>query len=62
MASKLKGKGYPAFVMSVQVSQTKGRWYRVFLGKYQTQANARAAAQKAQRLHKLKTIVLKASK
>lgn len=62
MVSKLKDKGYRAFVMSVQVSQTKGRWYRVFLGKYQTQANARAAAQKAQRLHKLKTIVLKASR
>ncbi len=62
LASKLKRKGYRAFVMSVQVSQTKGRWYRVFLGKYQTQANARAAAQKAQRLHKLKTLVLKASR
>ena len=62
LESKLKRKGYPAFVMSVQVSPTKGRWYRVFLGKYQTEANARAVARKAQRLHKLKTIVLKSSR
>jgi cell division protein FtsN len=62
MESKLQQKGYPAFVMSVEVSKTKGIWYRVFLGKYQTEANARAAAQKAQRLHKLKTLVLKSSK
>ena len=62
MESKLKGKGYPAFVMSVELSPAKGHWYRVFLGKYQTEANARAAAQKAQRLHKLKTIVLNSSR
>ncbi len=62
LESKLKQKGYSAFVKSVEVSKTKGIWYRVFLGKYQTEANARAAAQKAQRLHKLKTIVLKSSK
>ena len=62
MESKLQQKGYPAFVKSVEVSKAKGVWYRVFLGKYQTEANARAVAQKAQRLHKLKTIVLKSSK
>jgi len=62
MESKLQQKGYPAFVMSVEVSKAKGVWYRVFLGKYQTEANARAVAQKAQRLHKLKTLVLKSSK
>ena len=62
LESKLKGKGYSAFVMSVEVSKTKGRWHRVFLGDYQTEANARAAARNAQRLHNLKTIVLKASR
>lgn len=62
MESKLQKQGYPAFVVSVDVSKTKGRWYRVFLGKYQTEASARAAAQKAERLHNLKTIVLKSSK
>jgi hypothetical protein len=62
MEAKLQQKGYPAFVKSVKVSKAKGIWYRVFLGKYQTEANARAAAQKAQRLHKLKTIVLKSSR
>jgi cell division septation protein DedD len=62
MESKLQKKGYPAFVTSVKVSKNKGVWYRVFLGKYQTEANARAAAKKAQRLHKLKTIVLKSSR
>jgi cell division protein FtsN len=62
MESKLQRKGYSAFVMSVEVSKAKGVWYRVFLGKYQTEANARAVAQKAQRLHNLKTIVLKSSK
>jgi hypothetical protein len=62
MESKLQQKGYSAFVKSVEVSKTKGVWYRVFLGKYQTEANARAAAKQAQRLHKLKTIVLKSSK
>ena len=62
LESKLQQKGYPAFVMSVEVSKAKGVWYRVFLGKYQTEANARAVAQKAQRRHNLKTIVLKSSK
>jgi sporulation related protein len=61
MESKLQRKGYSAFVKSVEVSKTKGIWYRVFLGKYQTEANARAAAQEAQRRHHLKTLVLKAS-
>jgi cell division septation protein DedD len=62
LESKLQRKGYSAFVKSVEVSKTKGVWYRVFLGKYQTEANARAMAQEAQRLHNLKTIVLKSSK
>ena len=61
LESKLQQQGYSAFVVSVEISKTKGRWYRVFLGKYQTEASARAAAQKAQHLHKLKTLVLKAS-
>jgi len=62
LESKLKGKGYSAFVMSVEVSKTKGRWHRVFLGDYQTEAIARIAAQNAQRRHNLQTIVLKASR
>ncbi len=62
LESKLQRQGYSAFVISVEVSKAKGHWYRVFLGKYQTEANARAAAQKAERLHNLKTIVLKTSK
>ena len=62
LESKLQRKGYSAFVMSVEVSKAKGVWYRVFLGKYQTEANARAVAQEAQSLHNLKTIVLKSSK
>jgi|GEM_PF-2269193 len=62
LESTLKRKGYSAFVMSVEVSKTKGHWYRVFLGDYQTAETARAAAQKAQRLHHLKTLVLKASR
>lgn len=62
LESKLKKQGYSAFVVSVEVSKTKGHWYRVFLGKYQTEASARAAAEKAERLHNLKTIVLKSSK
>ena len=61
LESKLQRQGYSAFVVSVDISKTKGRWYRVFLGKYQTEASARAAAQKAQHLHNLKTLVLKAS-
>ncbi len=61
LESKLQKKGYSAFVKGVEVSKAKGTWYRVFLGKYQTEASARAAAQKAQRLHNLKTIVLKSS-
>lgn len=62
LESRLKKKGYPAFVMSVKISEDKGRWYRVFLGKYPTEANARQAAKKAKRLHKLKTIIKKASR
>ena len=62
MQFKLQQKGYSAFVKSVEVSKDKGIWYRVFLGKYQTEANARAAAQEAQRRHNLKTIVLKSSR
>ncbi len=62
LESKLQQQGYSAFVVSVEVSKTKGVWYRVFLGKYHTEAIARTAAQKAQRLHNLKTIVLKSSK
>ena len=60
LESKLQRQGYSAFVVSVDISKTKGRWYRVFLGKYQTEASARAAAQKAQHLHNLKTLVVKA--
>jgi cell division septation protein DedD len=62
LESKLRRKGYSAFVMGVEVSKAKGVWYRVFLGKYQTEANARAVAQEAQSRHKLKTIVLKSSR
>jgi hypothetical protein len=62
LESKLQRQGYSAFVVSVEVSKAKGVWYRVFLGKYQTEENARAVAKEAQRLHNLKTIVLKASK
>jgi len=62
LESKLKAKGFPAFVRSVEISKTKGVWYRVFLGKYQNEANARAAADQAQRLHNLKGIVLKEAK
>ena len=62
LESDLRKKGYSSFVMSVQVSPSKGLWYRVFLGDYATESNARAAAKKAERLHKLKTIVLRASR
>ena len=60
LESKLQRKGYSAFVKSVELSKSKGTWYRVYLGKYQTEASARAAAREAQRLHNLKTLVLKA--
>jgi len=62
LESKLQRQGYSAFVVSVEVSKDKGVWYRVFLGKYRTEANARAVAEEAQRLHNMKTIVLKSSK
>jgi cell division septation protein DedD len=62
LESKLQRKGYSAFVMSVEVSKNKGRWYRVFLGKYQTEASARAVAKQAQSRHNLKSIILKSSK
>lgn len=62
LESKLRQKGYPAFVMSVKVSKDKGHWYRVFLGKYQTEGNARQAASNAKRLHNLKTIIRKSSR
>lgn len=62
LESKLQKQGYSAFVKSVEVSKTKGIWYRVFIGKYQTEATARAAAQEAKRRHNLKTIILKSSR
>ncbi len=61
LESKLQSQGYSAFVVGVELSKAKGVWYRVFLGQYQTEANARSAAEKAKRVHNLKTIVLKSS-
>ncbi|NIU99083.1 MAG: hypothetical protein GWN57_23865 [Nitrospinaceae bacterium] len=62
MKSDLRKKGYPAFIVSVQISKGKGIWYRVYLGEYPTEERARAAANQARRRHKLRPIVLKVAK
>jgi len=38
-ASKMKDKGYPAFVSSADLGD-KGIWYRIYVGRFQTKTQA----------------------
>ncbi len=41
---KMAAIGYPAFIMQVEIKE-KGKWYRVYTGKYETKQKARLAAE-----------------
>ena len=43
-AKNLAAIGYPAFIMQVEIKE-KGKWYRVYTGKYETKEKARLAAE-----------------
>ena len=57
LESRVRAQGYPAFVAPVEFV-SKGIWYRVYLGEYDSYQQAQAAAHLAQGRDDLKTIIL----
>jgi septal ring-binding cell division protein DamX len=57
LVSKLKQKGYPAFVIAIQLSNGQ-TWYRVNIGRYPDHDSAQISAMKVQMSEALKTMVI----
>ncbi|MDA0692531.1 MAG: SPOR domain-containing protein [Nitrospinae bacterium] len=62
-AEILKGdlakKGYASFIGKTELSDNKGTWYRVYLGRYLDRAGAEVAAARVQREENLQAMVIK---
>jgi len=61
LKTDLRGKGFDAFVMVVDLPNHGGKWYRVFLGRYSDQDLARKDAERARREHKLNSVIVRSS-
>ena len=59
LKSDLQVKGFDAFLMEAELPNHGGKWYRVFLGRYNDQDLARKDAERARQKHKLNSVIVK---
>ena len=59
LKTKLKDKGFDSFLMETELPNQGGKWFRVFLGKYNNEELARKDAKRARKEYKLNAVVLR---
>ena len=59
LKTDLQIKGFDAFLMEAELPNHGGKWYRVFLGRYNDQDLARKDAERARQKHKLKSVIVR---
>ena len=59
LKTDLQIKGFDAFLMEAELPNHGGKWYRVFLGRYNDQDLARKDAERARQKYKLNSVIVK---
>ena len=59
LKTDLQIKGFDAFLMEAELPNHGGKWYRVFLGRYNDQDLARKDAERARQKHKLNSVIVR---
>ena len=59
LKTKLQEKGFDSFLIETELSNNKGKWYRVFLGKYSDEELASKDAERARKEFRLNAVVVK---
>jgi hypothetical protein len=58
LKTKLQEKGFDSFLVETELSNNKGKWYRVFLGKYSDEELASKDAERARKEFRLNAVVV----
>ena len=58
LKTKLQEKGFDSFLIETELSNNKGKWYRVFLGKYSDEELASKDAERARKEFRLNAVVV----
>ena len=56
---KLRKKGFDSFLMETELPNHGGKWFRVFLGKYNDEGLAHKDAERARQEYKLNAVVVR---
>ena len=59
LKTKLQEKGFDSFLIETELSNNKGKWYRVFLGKYSDEELASKDAERARKEFRFNAVVVK---
>ena len=59
LKTDLQIKGFDAFLMEAELPNHGGKWYRVFLGRYNDEDLARKDAERARQKHKLNSVIVR---
>ena len=59
LKTKLQEKGFDSFLIETELSNNKGKWYRVFLGKYSDEELASKDAERARKEFRLDGVVVR---
>ena len=59
LKTDLQIKGFDAFLMEAELPNHGGKWYRVFLGRYNDEDLARKDAELARQKHKLNSVIVR---
>ena len=58
LKTKLQEEGFDSFLIETELSNNKGKWYRVFLGKYSDEELASKDAERARKEFRLNAVVV----
>ena len=59
LKTKLQEKGFDSFLIETELSNNKGKWYRVFLGKYSDEELAAKDAERARKEFRFNAVVVR---
>ena len=59
LKTKLQEKGFDSFLVETELSNNKGKWYRVFLGKYSDEELAAKDAERARKEFRFNAVVVR---
>ena len=59
LKTKLQEKGFDSFLIETELSNNKGKWYRVFLGKYSDEELAAKDAERARKELRINAVVVR---